>query len=96
MIKYHACNNPDCIAETDAMHVEPYPVYKVVFTGSMAEDIENAVIFAPTIESMYVADALLDRVSPIVFYTRLSDLTAIALADTEGVEVSRAKDDWQI
>jgi hypothetical protein len=95
MVALHTCSNPDCGASVDSMHVEPYPIYKVVVGGDALAELATQLSYETGI-SLNLTDALYDSVSPIVFYARLSDQQAIELAQEENTEVTRARPDWSI
>lgn len=95
MSKFHKCDNPQCNSLTDALHIQPNPIYKVVIGGPAAEQLEQSLQETWNI-SFDTLDALSFRVSPIVFYTRLDERTAIELAQEPGVDVTRARADWSI
>lgn len=40
-MKFHKCDNPDCIATTDALHIPLNPIYKVVIGEDTAANIES-------------------------------------------------------
>lgn len=88
----HECDNPDCIATVDAFHFPLPPVYKVVIDGEAAGNLADLVLFSNL--HTLVSTILFNRVSPITVYSRLTDMEAIELAQTPGMEVTRATNDW--
>lgn len=91
----HSCDNPECLAFTDALHVPLNPIYKVVIGEDAADNIADAILFSRDLHTP-ISTVLFNRVSPIVVYSRLTDMEAVELAQTPGMEVTRARADWSI
>lgn len=93
--KTHICPDPDCIAMDVRMcpfTIEPYkPVYKITIGEETADAMFNT-HFTHDLD----VELELARISPIVFYARLTDEQAVDYAQRKNFQVVRAREDWSI